>query len=143
MAIKKTFLLIFTAFFISACSSSSFIKVGNLKYKPKPDNYEMPVLTGKFIKENHYKIIGRVFATKEIFFTEEETVVKVLEMLKKRAKKEGADAIIDAQFSKQFNREIQSFVIKGVADAIVFKMPKKNPGEKLPPKNGPAKHLEL
>ncbi len=78
-------------------------------------------------------VIGKVFATKEIFFTEEGAIAWVVEKLKKKAKEAGADAIVEIKLVKTYNTNIGSFVVKGEADAVILISLKDKPGEKLPP----------
>ncbi len=132
--IRKVLFLFAIISLIGGCASASFVRIAPKKYPPKPKDYDIPVFTYHQLPEHSYIVIGKVFATKEIFFTEDGAIAWVVEKLKKKAKEAGADAIVEIKLVKAYNTNIGSFVIKGEADAVILIPLKDKPGEKLPPR---------
>jgi hypothetical protein len=89
---KKLSILILLSFF-SCAPKVHFIKVGWTIYPPKPNEYEILVFREGSKPEKEYRVVGMVFTASDS---------KILNQLKKEAKKHGADAIIDLKIISNY-----------------------------------------
>lgn len=113
-----------------ATKSSRFIKSGYDTYAPKPEDYEVKVIEKGEQPDHEYAIIGLVVAEgkSDLLFSSKLTRQDILELLKKEAKKHGADAIMDIKMTSaaSVHTEPESWpdvqvVKRSEAKAIVFK----------------------
>lgn len=75
---------------ITSCTNTKSIKYDTVNRSPKDANYEMEIIDKSDI-ERDYKVIGEI----SIKASNLTSTKKMLEKIKDRAKKMGADAIID------------------------------------------------
>lgn len=110
-----------------------FLQVGANSYPPKPDVYEVLVFIEGDKPQRDYEVIGMVFVEGDV----DQAYIKngksvnfegqgIVDLLKKEAKKHGADAIIDVRINLNRQFEIKpTFELntkrKSNAKAIVFK----------------------
>lgn len=96
---KLSILVLF--FLISCAPKVNFIKVGRTNYPPKPKEYEVLVFWEDSKPEKEYKIAGMVFieVAYDVLDPFQISDSKILNLLKKEAKKHGADALIDFQLT--------------------------------------------
>ncbi|GAB4376086.1 MAG: hypothetical protein Kow0042_22060 [Calditrichia bacterium] len=88
-------------FFIACAPKVHFIKVGRTNYPPKPEKYEMLVFGENAKPEKEYKVVGMVFieVATDLLDPFRISDSKIVRQLKKMAKKQGADAIIDLRLT--------------------------------------------
>lgn len=114
------------------CYSRSvhFIKHGRESYPPKPDDYQVLVIDNVDELDKEYTIIGLVVVESkaDLVFSGMISDDKILDLLKKEARKSGADAIIDIQIYEGTDADPESDSILDIdvkkrseAKAIVFK----------------------
>jgi hypothetical protein len=100
---KKLSILILLSFF-SCAPKVHFIKVGWTIYPPKPNEYEILVFREGSKPEKEYRVVGMVFTevASDILDPFQASDSKILNQLKKEAKKHGADAIIDLKIISNY-----------------------------------------
>jgi len=101
-------------------------------YPPKPDSYDTPILSPGDIHAAHLIIIGKIFASREVFLSEESTIPGVIKMLKEKSRSLGADAMVNVELVRKYDMSIGSYVISGTADAVVIERPKGSVEEDMP-----------
>jgi hypothetical protein len=129
-AINKKFLALLPLFFLWGCGPKvHFIQVGEDDYPGKPKDYEVLIYWGDNKPEKEYRVIGMVFIETDspILFSPQISDSKVVNALKKEAKKHGADAIMDFTITSGYeNLPDPDFVIdirktkRAEAKAVVF-----------------------
>jgi hypothetical protein len=99
MCKKFSILILFLLF--SCAPKVHFIKVGQTNYPPKPDEYEVLVFNEDSKPEGEYRVIGMVFIEVAYGVLDPFKISdsKIVKQLKKKAKKYGADAIIDLRLT--------------------------------------------
>jgi hypothetical protein len=132
IVIKRFVPIILTLVFLSGCSSAYSVKIGFKRYPPKPDTYNMPILSLNDVHNTHITVIGKIFASKEVLIFKESAVPKVVEMMKDQARKLGADAMVNVTITKKIDRISENYIISGKADAVVIKNPRGKTGDETP-----------
>ena len=99
--------------FIS-CTYGGFADYDVGKYPPKADNYVIPIL--ETLPDSGYLIIGTVWAEGTPGLTD---IAKVLPELRKQARKIGADALYQVEFSTEAILD-SGMKPKATAKAVVF-----------------------
>ena len=126
---KKLLLLLLLLLILGCGPKVHFIKVGNEYYPPKQNDYEVLVFLNDVRPEKEYKVVGMVFIETEsaLLFPPQISDSKVINKLKKEAKKRGADAIIDLKITSDTQVLPDNFMTAEVkrmkraqAKAIVF-----------------------
>lgn len=115
----------------SGCYSrkTHFIKHGYDSYTPKPDGYEVLVFDNGKEPDREYSVIGLVVVDSQsgLLFSGMTTHEKIIELLKKEARKHGADAIMEIRVHKDFELDSEADITgveitkRSEAKAIVFK----------------------
>lgn len=121
-------LLLFTV----GCASASSIRIGLKTYPPKSDTYDTPILSPGDVHAAHLTVIGKIFASREVIISTENVISGVIEMMKEKARRLGADAMINVKIVREFDRVTGSYFIKGNADAVVIELPKGNVEKEVP-----------
>lgn len=99
---RKKLIVLLTLLMVLGCGPQvHFINVGNEEYLPKPKDYNVQVYFNDVLPEREYKVIGMVFFEDETGLLSSYLVThpKIINRLKKEAKKRGADAIIVSKIS--------------------------------------------
>ncbi|MEE8185942.1 MAG: hypothetical protein V3T96_06080 [Thermodesulfobacteriota bacterium] len=130
---KRCVSIILALTLLSGCSSAYSVKIGFKNYPPKPDTYNVPILSPDDVHNTHITVIGKIYASKELLILFEETVVSmVVKMMEEQARKLGADAMVNLTITKQFDRLLDNYIISGKADAVVFETSRGKAGEGTP-----------
>ena len=125
--IKKVIVLCFLLCSLLSCSpsSASFVQYGPTGYPPKPDDYFVPIISeyGQGLDPGYYYVvIGIVEANKEaVTVFGKVSLETVFEMLRRKARRGGADALIDIRYQRgtATGRSVDSVSASGIA--VVFK----------------------
>ena len=118
-------LLIFLVYGCGA-STTKFVRIGDKTYPPKPESSEIMVFNENESPRNEYSVIGMVYTIAEPQISNLSDR-EILELLKKEARKQGADAMIDVKIRESRSRydiEHHARVPRcksGEAKAVVFK----------------------
>jgi hypothetical protein len=125
-------LLILILCLIAGCSYTHSVIVGLKHYPPKPDSYDTSILSPDDVHAAHLTVIGKLFASKEVIISEENAIPGVIEMMKEKSKRLGADAMINVIIIRDVDSFTGSSVISGKADAVVMELPKGNVEKEVP-----------
>ena len=107
VSINKKFLVLYLLLFLWGCGPTvHFIQVGKNDYPGKPKDYEILVFFEGDKPEKDYRVIGMVFIDTDspLLFSPQIPDSKVVNALKKEAKKHGADAIIDLKVTSDYEK---------------------------------------
>ena len=129
-------LLLFTV----GCASASSIRIGLKTYPPKPDTYDTPILSPGDAHAAHLTVVGKIFASREVIISEENAIPGVIEMMKDKVRRLGADAMINVEIMRDVDRITGNSVISGKADAVVIKLPKGNVEKEIPMVRKPTEY---
>jgi hypothetical protein len=132
--------LILTLCLIAGCSYTHSVKVGLKHYPPKPDSYDTPILSPDDVHAAHLTVIGKLFASKEVIISEENAIPGVIEMMKEKSKRLGADAMINVIIIRDVDSFTGSSVISGKADAVAMELPKGNVEKEVPTSRKPKEY---
>ncbi len=118
----RKILLLFLIIMSSGCYSrkAHFIQHGYESYPPKPDDYEVLVFDKGEEPDREYTVIGLVVVDSKsgLIFSGMTTYEKIIELLKKEARKHGADAIMDIQIQKDTDLVQKNIDLDPDADII-------------------------
>ncbi|MFQ5585366.1 MAG: hypothetical protein ACE5GF_00840 [Thermodesulfobacteriota bacterium] len=138
MVHRSLFILILCV--IAGCASAHSVKVGLKHYPPKPDTYDPPIVSAGDVHAAHLTVIGKLFASREVIISEENAIPGVIRMMKEKAKKLGADAIMNVTLTRDIDKITGNSVISGKADAVVIELPKGNVEKEVPTVRKPKEY---
>jgi hypothetical protein len=130
--IRNRALLLLLLSLLAGCASAHSVKVGLKSYPPKPDSYDTPILSNVDLHAAHLTVIGKLFASQEVILSEANAIPGVVEKMKEKSRKLGADAIINLKVMRKLNPITGNYVISGNADAVVITLPRGNVEKEVP-----------